>query len=94
MATTIINNTNSSIADALWILINSQPSNVQDVIERKFLDRRKRKVNSKIVPTSNGLKAETNQAFLKFLNSIPLKEANVPADEDGKFAMIDEKYKL
>ena len=94
MATTIINNSNSTIADALWTLINSQPSNVQATIESRFLDRRKRSVDAKKVSVSNESKTETNQAFLKFLNSIPLKSANVPADEDGKFAIVDEKYKL
>ena len=94
MATTFINNSHFPIADALWTLIQSQPSNVQDVIERKFLDRRKKSVAAKMVSTSRESGAETHHDFLEFLKSIPLNGANVPADEDGKFVIIDEKYKL
>jgi|GEM_PF-6510109 hypothetical protein len=94
MATTIINNSQFPIADALWTLIQSQPSNVQEAIERKFLDRRRKSIAAKKVPATKVSKAGTTQSFLNFLKTIPLKGANVPGDEDGKFALIDEKYKL
>lgn len=40
------------------------------------------------------LKALNHQSFLNFLKNIPLKGANIPVDEDGKYALIDEKYRL
>jgi hypothetical protein len=41
---------------------------------------------------TNEPKSISRQSFLNFLKTIPLKGANVPGDEDGKFALIDEKY--
>lgn len=93
MATTIINNSQFPIADALWTLIQSQPSNVQEAIEKRFLDRRKT-VAAKKVSVVKEPKAGTHQSFMNFLKNIPLEGADIPEDEDGKFALIDEKYKL
>ena len=93
MPTTIINHSQFPIADALWTLIKSQPANVQDAIEKKFLERRKA-VAAKKVSAIKVTKGKAHESFLDLLKNIPLSGVNVPGDEDGKVALIDEKYQL
>jgi hypothetical protein len=93
MATTIINSSQFPIADALWTLINSQPANVQDDLEKRFLERRRSAAAKKVSATKKS-GVDSHRSFLNFLDNIPLKGAHIPGDEDGKLALVDERDML
>lgn len=89
MATLQIQNSQHSIADALWTLIKSQPKRVQQALAQKIKDEFVKDKVSKTVAA----KADLSAAYA-FIDTIPATGGKpVPADEKAIDVLIEEKYK-
>jgi hypothetical protein len=89
MATLQIQNPQIPIADALWALIQSQPTKVQQAIAKKFKEEFSKADHQKATSKKSDL-----SAAYAFIDTIPATGGKpVPADEKAINALIEEKYK-
>lgn len=78
----------SHVANAIWTLIDSASVGVK----RFLLLKLNQQIN---VETVNSVKQRNKQEFIDYLDTIPMRGGSpVPADEDGKSALVDLKYSL